>query len=75
MKIKFNGNYLLAEAILDYRTRTGLSQSEFAKRCGVSKSTISHFETEPDRMLRDITRRRIEHVLNGGRVGDNNEDE
>lgn len=58
----------IAERIKTYRAVNGLSQGAFAARCGVSKSTISHIETEPDRPIGKMTMRRIEYVLAGGVV-------
>lgn len=58
----------IADRIKTYRAINSLSQGAFARRCGVSKSTISHIETEPDRPIGAITRRRLEYVLSGGVV-------
>lgn len=58
----------IADRIKTYRAINGLSQGAFAKRCGISKSTISHIETEPDRPIGKMTMRRIEYVLAGGVV-------
>lgn len=56
----------IADRILTYRAINGLSQEQFAKRCGVSFSTISHIETEPNRPIGKTTMRKIEYVLMGG---------
>jgi DNA-binding XRE family transcriptional regulator len=58
----------IADRIKTYRAINGLSQGAFARRCGVSKSTISHIETEPDRPIGAMTMRKIEYVLMGGKV-------
>lgn len=58
----------LVERMLQYRAVNGLSQSEFAKRCGVSSSTISHIETDPAWPVGKQLQRKIEYVLMGGVV-------
>ena len=58
----------IGERIVMYRVAHGLTQAEFAKLCGVSYSTISHIETEPDRPLAKMTIRKIEYVLMGGTI-------
>lgn len=58
----------LAERVLTFRAVNGISQDEFARRAGVSKRTISYLEKSPERMhMREITYRRIEYALMGGR--------
>lgn len=39
----------LAQAIIDYRTRMGISQREFARRCNLSHGTIPILEQEINR--------------------------
>lgn len=58
----------LVDRILTYRAINNLSQKAFARRCGVSASTIEHIETEPDRPIGKTTRRKIEYVLMGGNI-------
>lgn len=64
----------IVERIKTYRAVNNLSQEAFAKRCGVSWSTIAHIETEDGRPISDITMRKIEHVLMGGMVMPKKED-
>lgn len=64
----------LVERILTYRAVNGLTQAQFAKRCGVSASTIQHLETNPSWALGKMARRKIEYVLMGGIVRTKKED-
>ena len=63
----------IVERILQFRAENGLSQQEFADRCGLSKATISHLELDTECVgagarLSPMTRRRIEYTLKGGIV-------
>lgn len=54
----------LSERIVTYRAKNGVSQTEFAKRCGVSYQTINSIENNRQDPSR-ITQRKIELVLEG----------
>ena len=58
----------LIEQILMFRAAHGLTQQQFADLCGLSKATIAHLETEPNKRLSVTTRMRIEYVLAGKKV-------
>ena len=58
----------LKERVIRFRAEHGLNQQQFADLCGLSKATIAHLETEPDKRLSTVTRMRIEYVLMGKRV-------
>jgi DNA-binding XRE family transcriptional regulator len=54
----------LQDRIVTYRAKNGISQTEFAKLCGVSYQTINSIENgrqDPSR----ITKKKIELVLEG----------
>lgn len=54
----------LARRVILYRARHRLSQAEFAELAGVSRTTISHLESAPQKMkLRKITVLRIEDAM------------
>lgn len=58
----------LIERIIMFRAQHGLNQQQFADLCGLSKATIAHLETEPNKRLSVTTRMRIEYVLMGKKV-------
>ena len=54
----------LQEEMIEYRARENISQSELARRCGVTLQTINSVENglqEPSK----LTRTKIELVING----------
>lgn len=51
-----------------FRAVNNLSQAEFAKKCGVAFSTISHIETDEHWPVGEQVRTKIEYVLMGGTV-------
>lgn len=54
----------LSERVIMYRARNHVTQTEFARRAGVSTSTISHLERSPESMrLRFTSAYRIQAVL------------
>lgn len=63
----------LVQRIITYRTVNGLSQEAFAKRCGLCKSTITHLESRPDKVISAMTQRKIELVLMGGTINQKGE--
>ena len=58
----------IKERVITFRAAHGLNQQQFADLCGLSKATIAHLETEPDKRLSVVTRMRIEYVLMGKKV-------
>ncbi len=52
------------EAVREYRVRYGISQQEFAKRCGLSRPTICAIENKEHYYVNLITRHKLEQVLN-----------
>lgn len=54
----------LSDKIVTYRAKNGISQTQFAKLCGVSYQTINSIENNRQDPSR-ITQRKIELVLEG----------
>ena len=51
------------EAVRKYRVKHGISQQEFAKRCGLSRPTIGAIENKEHYYVNLITRHKLEQVL------------
>lgn len=52
----------LAQAMVIYRAKEGLSQKELAERCGITTQTINHVENGVQRPSK-VTRAKIELVI------------
>lgn len=51
--------FLIAEQVIFYRKKRGLSQKELSKICGLTQSEISRYERKPDTKWKFITLRKI----------------
>ena len=62
----------LQEAMLDYRARERISQTEFANRCGLSLQTICNVENGVQSPSK-VSEKKIRLVLEGGITNDSSD--
>lgn len=54
------------DAVREYRIKHGITQQEFAKRCGLSRPTIVAIENKDHYYVNLVTRHKLEEVLKEG---------
>ena len=53
------------QRVIDYRIKYGITQQEFANKCGLSRQTIVAIERKDHYYVNLVTRHKLEAVLKG----------
>ena len=54
------------DKVRDYRIRYGVTQQEFANRCGISRQTVVAIENKEHYYVNLVTRHKLEKVIQEG---------
>lgn len=52
------------DKVMAYRVKCGITQEEFAKRCGISRQTVVAIENREHYSVNLVTRHKLEKVIN-----------